>query len=423
MDGHQNSGASGDFAELEARCAALERERARLIEHIRHTRRLDSLGVFAGAIAHDMNNFLSVIMGNADILALEATGEPLLNHCCGEIQKAASRASSLAAQMLAYSGGGKYVVDNLDLSRVVDELRGLMESTRPHGVRIELALATGLPEVSGDSEQLQHVLANLVAGASDALGGAPGTIRISTGLLDATEDYLATLHPEDFLSPGPCVYLEVRDNGPGLDQDVAEHFYELSRLPRLGDRGLALAASLGVVRAHHGAIRVLSLPGEGTAVRIHFPPIVDEIVTRPAETGRSESLLADRDGRARILLVDDEEMMRAIGETILEQNGYAVVLAKDGNEAVEAYITHGDDLALVLLDMSMPRRDGYEVARALRSIRADIPIVLCSGYAGVDARNRFAGVRFDGFLQKPYHMHELLDVVNGMIRRFGENDA
>ena len=399
------------------RCKLLERDKSRLAERLRHTQRLESFSVVAGGIAHDFNNLLSVVMGNADIAAAEAGGQQLLSHCCGEIQKAAARATELVAQILAYSGGGEFVIDVVNLSKLVGGMQPLLEASVSRDTNLTFALDMRLPDVSGDATQLEQVVLNLVAGASGAIGENRGTIRVETGVVQADSTYLQSLFKEDALAPGEYVYLEVRDSGRVLDQGMLERMLDPARIGKLGDRGLGLAASYGVVRAHNGGVRVLSVPGEGTAVRIHFPSLQDAVWT-DADEGRIGGLLDAKPGDRKILLADDEEMVRVLGEIILEQNGFSVLTARDGDEAVAAFEAHADSLSLVLLDMTMPKRDGYEVARAIRALRADIPIVLCSGYAGVDARSRFAGLQVDCFLQKPYHMSELLDTVQNVLARF-----
>lgn len=407
-----------DLARVETeRRRQLEREQARMVEYLRLSQRIKGLGVVARGIAHDFNNLLSVVMGNTDIIAAESNAQPLVAHCCGEIQKAAARSSELAAQLLAYSGGGALVVEELDLSGLVEESKPLIEAVPDARVRIAYALMPEIPAVPGDAAQLQLVLANLVAGASDALGTASGEVCVETGVVEADEGYLRSFCFDGSLSPGAYVYLEVRDNAPGLTQEVVDALRRQSRAAGLGDRGLGLAAALDVARAHHGGVRVLSIPGQGTSVRLHFPAIRDDVYSA-VEEERVGGLLDAQPGSQRILLVDDEEMVRALGEVILEQNGYSVVTAKDGDEAIAMYEAYADQLSLVLLDTSMPRRDGYEAAKVMRGIRADIPIVLCSGYAGVDARNRFATLHVDGFLQKPYHLNELLETVRTTLARY-----
>lgn len=396
----------------------LEEENARLSAQVRDMHRLESLEVLSSSIAHDINNLLSVIVGNADIVAAEVRSRQLLSHCASEIQKGALGASQLVAQMLAYSGGGTFVMDVVNLSELVDENRNLLQCTVPPRVDVVFAVSRDLPDVAGNRSQLQQVVVNLMANAAEVIGDNAGTIRISTGVVSVDETYLDSLHEHDYLDPGDYVYLEVKDSGPGLEDGVLDRIHDTAFSTRHPGRALGLAAMVKIVGAHHGGVRVLSIPGEGTAFRVHFPLLPGEVdLYEPRE---ARGLLDDSPSVTTILLVDDEEMVRALGEIILEQHGYAVITASDGDEAVTAYETHADSLSLVLLDMSMPKRSGYEVARAMRAIRADTPIILCSGYSGVDARNRFPDLRVDGFLRKPYRMNELLDAVQQMLSRFGE---
>jgi signal transduction histidine kinase len=395
----------------------LEEDKARMEEHVRHMQKLESLGVLASGIAHDFNNLLAVIVGNSDIIAAEVKGRQLLGHCNSEIQKAAQRASDLVAQMLAYSGGGTFVADAVDLSLLVEGMQYLLRSSVSKKARLEYALATNLPEVAGDAAQLQQVVMNLVTNASDALGENNGEIRIETGMVDADEAYLASLYLDEHLAPGRYVYLEIKDTGSGLDEESLDRIFDPFFTTKFAGRGLGLAAVMGIVRAHKGGVRVLSIPGQGTAFRIHLPLLHPAAASDLAD--HDEDGLVDRGTNGvRILLADDEEMVRVLGQLILEQHGYEVVTAMDGDEAIAAFREHCDTLSLVLLDMTMPRKNGYEVAAAVRAIRRDMPIVLCSGYADVEARTRYADLQMDGFLKKPYRMNELIQVVQRVLMRF-----
>ena len=403
--------------EESARRKVVEEEKSRIAEQVRHLHHLESLEILASGIAHDINNLLSVIIGNADIIATEAKGKQLLSHCNGEVQKAALGASDLVAQMLAYSGGGTVVVDVINLTSLVENIKSLLISMVPKRVNLVFALMPDLPDVAGNGSQLQQAVVNLLANAADAIGDDTGTIRMATGVVAASAQYLESLYQSDSPEPGDYVYLEVKDSGPGLDEAMLDKILDLSSRTKSVGRGLGLPAMQKIVRAHRGGVRVLSIPGEGTAFRIHFPMMPSEEEVYPEES-RDRGLLDDTPMATQILLVDDEEMVRALGQIILEQHGYAVVTAADGEEAIRAYQAHADTLALVLLDMSMPKRSGYEVAKAMRAIRADTPIILCSGYAGVDAHNRYPDLRVDGFLRKPYRKSELIQTVQRMLARF-----
>lgn len=397
----------------------LEEEKARMEEHVRHMQKLESLGVLASGIAHDFNNLLAVIVGNSDIIAAEVGGRQLIGHCNVEIQKASKRASDLVAQMLAYSGGGTFASDGVDLSLLIEGMQYLLRSSVSRKASLEYALATALPEVAGDAAQLQQVILNLVTNASDALGDKNGDIRIETGLVEADEAYLASLYLDEHLAPGRYVYLEIKDTGSGLDEEALDKIFDpffTTKFAGLG-RGLGLAAVMGIVRAHKGGVRVLSIPGQGTAFRIHLPLANPTAVTDLVDED-GDDLFERSEGGVRILLADDEEMVRVLGQLILEQHGYVVLTASDGDEAIAAFREHADTLSLVLLDMAMPRKNGYEVAAAIRAIHRDMPIVLCSGYADVEARTRYADLQMDGFLKKPYRMNELLEVVQRVLMRY-----
>ncbi|MBE7560041.1 response regulator [bacterium] len=254
---------------------------------------------------------------------------------------------------------------------------------------------------------------NLIINASEAIGEASGVIVISTGAVECDRAYLAGSYIDEDLPPGLYVYLEVADTGCGMTPETLARVFDPFFSTKFTGRGLGLAAVLGIVRGHRGAIKVYSEPGRGTTFKVLFPassrPVQNDAVRQPAA--------ARWRGVGLILVVDDEETVRTLARRMLERLGFTVLVASDGQEGVEIFRQHADEVRAVLLDMTMPHMDGEEAFRELRRIRPDVRVVLSSGYNEQDATNRFAGKGLAGFIQKPYCLEDLCDVIR---RALGE---
>ncbi len=390
-----------------------EEERRRLDQQMQQTQKLESLGVLAGGIAHDFNNLLVAILGNAGLALMELPPESPARHTVMQIETAAQRAAELTRQMLAYSGKGRFVIERLNLSRVVEEMAHLLEVSVSKRAVLKYRFAPNLPAVEGDVTQLRQVIMNLITNASDAIGERSGVISVSTGLMYADAAYLKTAYMDDELPEGDYVYLEVADTGVGMDEETARRIFEPFFTTKFTGRGLGLAAVLGIVRSHRGAIKLYTEPGRGTTFKILLPVAGPA----PAPTDPAPAAAAAAPPRAAtILVVDDDETVRTVTRRMLEQAGYTVHLAADGAEALARYREH-PGVDLVLLDMTMPHMDGEETFRELRRIDPGVRVLLTSGYNEQDATERFAGKGLAGFIQKPYRPQDLLDQVRAALNR------
>ena len=242
---------------------------------------------------------------------------------------------------------------------------------------------------------------NLIINASESLGDRGGVITVSVGSTRCDEEYLRTTELHDHLSPGLYVHLEVTDTGSGMDAETQARIFEPFFSTKFTGRGLGLAAVLGIVRAHKGALKVYSEPGKGTTFKVLFPAVED--AGTEARTSDSSSL-ADWRGKGTILLVDDEESLIDMGTQMLERLGFTVLTAADGQQAVDLYRERGKEIDLVLMDLTMPHMDGAEAFGELRRLNPEVRIVLASGYSHEDVATRFAGKGLDGILQKPYNL-------------------
>jgi PAS domain S-box-containing protein len=283
-------------------------ERARLEERVRQAQKMESLGLLAGGIAHDFNNLLMGILGNADLalakLAPEAPARPFVQR----IDTAAQRAADLTNQMLAYSGKGRFVVEPINLSRLVEEMGHLLATVTSKRATVSYRLARDLPPVEADATQIRQVVMNLITNASDALGDEPGVITVSTGALDADGAYLASSFLDEQLPGGEYVWVEVSDTGAGMDAATRARIFEPFFSTKQTGRGLGLAAVLGIVRGHRGGIRVYSEPGEGTTVKVLLPA-ARGLVTAAAgacAAAPAPPPVPGGEGQAAVLVVDDE---------------------------------------------------------------------------------------------------------------------
>ena len=384
-----------------ARVRSEQERRRELEQQVLHTQKLESLGLLAGGIAHDFNNLLSVILGNADLVRTAVPTdfqEPL-----EQLETATHRAADLCSQLLAYSGRGQRESETFDLSVAVEEMLNLCSVTVSKKARVRANLKSGLPGVEGDRGQVGQVVLNLITNASEALGDEDGDLYVSTGVAEVTAEELAEFRLGDEVQPGSFVFLEVKDTGCGVDSEALDRLFDPFFTTKFTGRGLGLAAVLGIVRSHAGAIRVASWPERGTSARVLFP-ISDVLLGKPAD------LILDSRGeliRGTVLIVDDEEPIRVMLQGLLERLGCEVHLAVDGGDALCAYESHRDSLDLVILDYTMPVLNGHEVLLQLRASDPKLPVLMMSGFSDVDPTTELEGPGPTVFLRKPFRRGEL----------------
>jgi PAS domain S-box-containing protein len=394
-----------------------EEERREFETQIQLAQKLESLGVLAGGIAHDFNNLLTGILGNADLAMMEIGPDTSVAGHLKEIKTTAERAADLSRQMLAYSGRGSFVIEPIALNSLVTEMVHLLEVSISKKVVMRYDLDDALPEMVGDVTQIRQVIMNLITNASDAIGDEEGLITISTGWMNCERADFAGVYLDDQLEEGAYVYLEVADTGCGMDDETRRRVFDPFFTTKFTGRGLGLASALGIIRGHKGAVRVDSKVGKGTRFRVLFPAGGE-----PAAKPVSEELPeVEWDGGGTVLVVDDEEAIREVGTLMLEQAGFGVITACDGAEAVGVYRDRADEIACVLLDLTMPRLGGEETYRELKQIRDDVCVVLSSGYSELEVGERFEGQGIAGFVQKPYLAVELVARVREAIGRVDES--
>ena len=385
-------------------------ERMRIEEQLRHTQKLESLGVLAGGVAHDFNNLLTGILGNAS-LALDGVPEHHpQRQLLEEVMKASERAADLTRQLLAYAGKGRFVMRTIDLSALVRDISGLVQASIPKSVQLRLQLKEGLPGIDADPGQLQQIAMNLVINGAEAIDPEGGTVLVATTALDVDQPYIETMSSAgELLRPGKYVSLEVHDTGCGMNEETLARMFDPFFTTKFAGRGLGLSAVLGIVRAHKGALKVYSKLGQGTTVKVLMPASANRVTAPPlAFAGRLS-------GAGTVLVVDDEEVVRQTARHTLERFGYQVVMANNGAEAVERFLSRPSGISLVLLDLTMPVMSGEETLSRLQTINPQVRVLLTSGYNEVEAIQRFAGKGLAGFIQKPYTANALAEKVKELI--------
>jgi signal transduction histidine kinase len=372
---------------------AAEEARRAIEAKVLEVQKLESLGVLAGGIAHDFNNLLVAVMGNAGLALLDLPEDSPVRGSIVDIETAGRRAGELARQMLAYAGKSRGQIEAVDLGELVNELLALLQVPIGKGVDLRLHLPSSTLVVDGDAAQLRQVVMNLVINAADAVSRT-GTVTIRAQLLHATGDYLADVHPEAGLEPGPFASLEVADTGIGMDAATRERIFDPFFTTKDTGRGLGLAAVRGIVNAHGGAIRVYSELGHGTTFRILLPISASIPLTVP-EVG------ADWHGEGTILVVDDDPGVRRVASRLLESFGLAVRTCASGTEALSVLAEEPGVYDVVLLDLTMPELSGPEVFERIQARWPGLPVVMMSGYHEDELRAEL-DTRISGFVQKPF---------------------
>jgi len=382
------------------------------------SQKLESLGVLAGGIAHDFNNLLTAILGNAALAGMSVPEESSPRIHLRNIEKASRQAADLCKQLLAYSGKGRCVIQRVDLSALIEDMRQLLQISVSKKAVLEIDAAGDLPAIEADPSQIRQVLMNLVINASEALDEKNGVIWIRTGTIHADRDSLAEAAFATDLPAGDYVFLEVSDNGCGMDRETLSRIFDPFFTTKFIGRGLGLAAVSGIVRAHRGALHIASEPARGSTFRILLPccplsaePIQDQPPTR-----------IEWQGSGAVLVVDDEEGVRLVTSHMLKTLGFEVIEAADGQAAVATFREQSDKIVAVVLDLTMPQLSGEEALREIRRLRPDAPVLLMSGFSEPDAIQRSWAHGASDFLAKPFKPEELREKIRAILKRSGGED-
>jgi len=381
--------------ETEKRLFAAEAERERLEKQFHQAQKLESIGRLAGGVAHDLNNLLIPILGYGELLLLESTDPEQRRENVEQILKAGRRARDLVRQLLAFSRRQTLEFRLIDLNKLLTNFQKLLRRTIREDVVIRMLPAETLPLVKGDRGQIEQVVMNLAVNAQDAMPDG-GTLTIETGQVELDEHY-ASLH--DGVTPGPYVTLTISDTGTGMDSETLGQLFEpFFTTKEINEgTGLGLSTVYGIVKQHGGNVWAYSEPGLGAIFKVYLP-----ISTESLPVGRPSPESQSAGGSETILLVEDNEDVRELAFAILERNGYLVLVAESGPEALLLLEDHKGPLHMILTDVVMPEMNGRQLFEKVSTIYPDAKALYMSGYNRDVIAHRGvidAGVNF---IQKPF---------------------
>jgi two-component system, cell cycle sensor histidine kinase and response regulator CckA len=397
-----------------------EEERLTLERKLMQNQKLESLGVLTGGIAHDFNNILMGILGNLEMALWEVPEKSKAHTRILRALKSGRLASDLTSKMLVYAGKAACMLKDTDLNNIIRTNEDLFSSFVSQNISIVINLADNLPLVHADHSHILQAIINLLINASEAIGAGPGLITISTGVQEFDEKTLKHSLLEDKPREGLFVWVEMSDTGCGMNKKTQQQIFDPFFSTKFTGRGLGMPATLGIVRAHDGAVTVKSKPGRGSTIRLLFPVKQPEseshfIVAAPVTYSPAEV------SGNTILVADDDEVVRDLCLALVEQHGYGAIGAADGAEALRLFKENMDSISLVILNMGMPKMDGLQVFNELRKLRKNVPVLVNSGSNEAKIMKRFTAEKPDGFIQKPFMMQELLGKIEQLLKTHTSN--
>ncbi|MBI5575074.1 MAG: response regulator [Deltaproteobacteria bacterium] len=384
-------------------------ERKRMEEHLFHAQKMETLGRIAGGVAHDFNNLLTGILGYASLMKDRPIPDESVARALESIERAAERGTQLTRQLLGFARKGTHEFHQQNMNRIVDEIAGMIAQTFIRSIAIRIDKAAELPLVRGDGTQLHQCLMNLCINARDAMPDG-GTLTISTRGVSLAGERREKLY---CIPAGGYAELTVADEGEGMDEETQQRIFDPFFTTKEREKGTGLGMSLvyGIVKNHGGFITVKSVLGKGTSVELLFPAADS---TRPvtAEQECLPQIAARADGLGgTVLLVDDEEFVRDVGNAMLNTLGYEVITAGNGREGVEAYLSNREKISMVILDLIMPVMDGRRAFEEIRRIDPDARIIISTGFSGSEDVDHLKEMGASAILTKPYSYNTMASVV------------
>ncbi|MCA8939830.1 MAG: PAS domain-containing protein, partial [Planctomycetes bacterium] len=372
--------------------------------------RLEALGVMAGSIAHDFNNFLGAVLGFASLAKEGIEPEHAVAQHIERVMRGAQRAKDLALQLQVYAGRGDFKMASLSVADVIEGITSLIQVSVSHRITLVVSKPAELPNILGDRTQIHQVLLNLVTNASDAIGEEYGKIEVGVEIAEADAHKRATWRIPSDSSSARFVCLSVRDNGCGMASDALAKVFEPFYTTKGSGHGLGLSAMLGIMKAHRGGVDIESRLGQGTTFRVYFPVSEEPVESEPStmsDSGQGVSL--------NILAADDDPGIREFLADMAEAYGHKIELAENGEQAIRLYQSNPNGFDVAVFDVTMPIMDGVDAAIRIRDTSASLPIVLCSGFDDKGAIPKLNGHTGISFLQKPFTPSSLLAKINESI--------
>jgi len=390
-----------------------EQDRENLRAQLLQSQKMATMGTLAGGIAHDFNNMLTVILGYSSFLLADKNEKDPGYKELQKIVKTSQDAADLVQKIRIFGRKAEMNLVPLDLNHQVDEVTKLLSSTLPKMIDIEIHLTKDPVIIKADPSQITQMVMNLAVNANEAMPQG-GRLSIQTENIILDDDY-CRVHLG--AKPGPHVMLTVSDTGRGIDKGLMERifdpFYSTKTRDYRKGTGLGLSVVQGIVQQHGGNITVESEVGKGTIFRMYFPALEVEIVPEYVE----KKIPYPAGGTETILLVEDMDLVRELGVTILEKFGYTVLSASDGQEALDVYEKEQGNISLVILDIIMPRMDGKQCLEQLLRINPDVKVIISSGVGQYDLINEVVELGAKGVVNKPYGMRQLLAIVREALDR------
>lgn len=379
-----------------------EVERRNLEAQLRHAQKMESIGRLAGGIAHDFNNILGIILAYTTVLEKDNLSPQNVKLSLAAITKAVSRAKGMVRELLTFARKAEPSFEYVNINGAITDFTKMIMETFPHSIAFSMMLDDKIPGTKADPNQFQQILLNLFMNARDAMPKG-GTITVQTALTEGRD--LNAKFP--LAGTGMYVAISVSDTGVGMDESIQSRIFEpffSTKEHGLGS-GLGLAVVYGAVQSHNGFIDVKSEPGTGSTFTVYLQESLAPVGERGKRTDGTDRSLS---GSETILFVEDEEMLQNIMADVLRGNGYTVLLAKDGIEAVELFMRHQKDIAVVLSDLGLPKLGGWEAYVTMREINPRLKVILASGYLEPSLKTEMASAGAKTFVQKPYEPKEVL---------------
>ena len=386
-------------------------ENKKLYEQLVQAQKMEAIGQLAGGIAHDFNNYLTGIIGYTGLLKISANSPKDTEYAAHMIENITRKASQLTEKLLGFARKGKNQNISVDLHACIKETLALLNCTIEKNITISQSLDAPIPYVIGDPSQMQQLMLNLIINARDAISLRhenleQGSIQITSSLVSIDNDNANQKQIE--LKPGQYIRVSIKDNGCGIDEENMAKIFEpffTTKQPGKGT-GMGLAMVYGIVRNHQGTITVQSTPTHGSTFSIYLPSS-----ERPVNKSFEKTAVQAVAGKGHILIVDDHQVILDVTSRMLSFLGYDVVTAKDGLEALRYFEENRDDVDLVILDMVMPNMGARDCYRELKKINPYVKVILSTGYGRNGAAQEILNEGVTAFVQKPYHLEKLSQVV------------
>ncbi len=393
----------------------LELERQRIEQQLREAQRLESLGAMAGGIAHDFNNLLVGVLGNVSLALSETPADHPMHTLLVQIEQAALRATELTNHLLTYTGRHQPEMQRIDLKQTVEEMEHLLRSMIPHRIELVFVPATTPLPIEANIAQVRQVLMNLAINAAEAINGS-GVVTITTGLRELCAHELSSMQIGADQPPGQYAALTVQDTGQGMDETTKARIFDPFFSTKFTGRGLGLATVNGIVRAHRGALELVTAPGQGTTFTVYWPlvtsPPTQEEMSPPSQSAPVQTTSTNVGVNSTVLVVDDEPAVRHVAQRMLHRLGFTVYDAGSSDEALAIMREHGERITLALIDLTMPGMTGDELADTLLKQCSTLRIILTSGFSQQEVPAHLRATGKVSFLAKPFTMNTLSQAIN-----------